>query len=348
MHPMVEFATPLVCGGASDILSAEPYTKEMHMFDDPPVLFAAKGLDRTAHRRDDQAAMAAMAADPRAVCLPIWRGRPLFTGQTAALLPLAHPGLDRITDRIFLGLSAGRPIYCARLADWSPTQVAPLDQPGFADSRVWVHPDIGPEFEFAELRARLGGLAAQDAELLATAKALSAWHDGHGFCAGCGQPSEMTMSGWQRDCPTCGRKHFPRTDPVVIMLVTRGNELLLGRSPGWPEGMFSLLAGFMEPGETIEAAVRREVQEECGVQVGRVRYLASQPWPFPASLMIGCAAEALSAEIRLDPVEIAEALWVSREDLAQVFAGGHPRIRPPRKEAIAGFLMKSWLADRPR
>jgi NAD+ diphosphatase len=128
-------------------------------------------------------------------------------------------------------------------------------------------------------------------------------------------------------------------------LVTHGNSVLMGRSPGWPEGMFSCLAGFVEPGETLEAAVRREVFEEAGVQVGAVRYLSSQPWPFPASLMFGCHAEALSREITIDPAEIEEALWINREEMAEIFTGQHARILPPRKGAIAQFLLENWLAD---
>ena len=129
------------------------------------------------------------------------------------------------------------------------------------------------------------------------------------------------------------------------MLVTDGNRLLLGRSPGWPDGMYSLLAGFVEPGETMEAAVRREVAEETGVQIGAVGYLASQPWPFPASLMLGCRAEALTTEITLDPDELQDALWVSREDMVAVLAGSHPRIRPSRRGSIAKFIITAWLAD---
>ena len=146
-------------------------------------------------------------------------------------------------------------------------------------------------------------------------------------------------------CAGCGRMHFPRTDPVVIMLVTRGNSVLLGRSPAWPEGFFSCLAGFMEPGETMEGAVRREVWEETGVRVGPVRYLASQPWPFPGSLMLGAHGEAITEEIEIDPEEIAEAIWMSREDLMEVFAGTHPTVGPPRNGAIAAFLLRAWLAD---
>jgi len=129
-------------------------------------------------------------------------------------------------------------------------------------------------------------------------------------------------------------------------LITLGNSVLMGRSPGWPDGMYSLLAGFIEPGETMEAAVRREVWEEAGVQVGAVSYLASQPWPFPASLMFGCAGEAITEAIKIDPAEIEDAMWVTREEMATVFAGQHPKINPARKGAIAHFLLENWLSDR--
>jgi len=155
----------------------------------------------------------------------------------------------------------------------------------------------------------------------------------------------MQAAGWERQCPACGGKHFPRTDPVVIMLITHGNSVLLGRSPGWPDGMYSLLAGFVEPGETMEAAVRREVFEETAVHVGPVSYLASQPWPFPASLMLGCHGMATSRDITIDPNELEDALWLSREELAQAFRGEHPVVKPARKGAIAHFLLSNWLAD---
>jgi NAD+ diphosphatase len=189
-------------------------------------------------------------------------------------------------------------------------------------------------------------LDARAAELVATAKAVLGWHETHGFCSRCGAKSRMIEAGWQRLCPDCGARHFPRTDPVVIMLILSGNDVLMGRSPGWPEGMYSLLAGFVEPGETLEAAVRREVREEAGVEVGRVDYLASQPWPFPASLMLGCRGEALTREIRVDPVELEDARWVSREEMLEIVAGRSQAMKPARKGAIARFLIEAWLADK--
>ena len=189
-------------------------------------------------------------------------------------------------------------------------------------------------------------LSPRDAELAATARGLFEWHRTHSYCANCGAASDWAMRGWQRDCPSCGRHHFPRTDPVVIMLILHGNSVLVGRSPGWPDRMYSLLAGFVEPGETLEAAVRREVKEESGIDVGEVGYLASQPWPFPASLMFGCIGFATSTDITLDPAELEDARWVTREEMMEAMAGRHPDIAGARKGAIAHYLLSRRVADR--
>ncbi|MGZ9809457.1 NAD(+) diphosphatase [Pseudoroseicyclus sp. H15] len=304
------------------------------------VTFGGSGLDRAAHLRSDAAAQAALWAEPGARVLPLWRGKVL--AEEGRLLMLPPSDVLETGERLFLGRDeAGAPLFAAQLVDW-PGAEAPA--PGFFDDSAQSHP--GLPGAFAELRRIMPGLSPREAELAATARALFEWHRIHGFCARCGAKSDMESAGWQRRCPSCGAPHFPRTDPVVIMLVTHGNSVLLGRSPAWPEGMFSLLAGFVEPGEGIEAAVRREVWEEAGVRVGPVRYLSSQPWPFPASLMMGCIGEATSTEINVDPVEIEEALWVSRERVAEIFAARDPQIRPPREGAIAQFLLWNWLGDR--
>jgi NAD+ diphosphatase len=252
---------------------------------------------------------------------------------------------------IFLGLAdadAGTalPHFAADLSAWQPAGVDAAATAAFFDPSEQAHPALPSDHRFAELRGVMARLSPTDAELAATGRGLLQWHETHGFCARCGAESRHEAGGWQRRCPACGAHHFPRTDPVVIVLVTRGNRLLVGRSHGWPEGMYSLLAGFVEPGETIEAAVRREVGEETGVRIGAVRYLASQPWPFPASLMLGCAAEAESEAITLDPVELEAALWVSREEMVEVLGGRHPVIRPARRGAIAHHLITAWVADR--
>jgi NAD+ diphosphatase len=308
------------------------------------VTFGGSALDRHATLRRDVAGLAGALREGKV--LPLWRGKPMMRGDQPVWVGADHPMLAMATAPIFLGLDQGVPRFAADLSDWSPEAGASAPEAGFFDATVQKHPAMAGDEGFVELRGVMARLTARDAELVATGKAVIQWHRSHGFCSTCGARSEMTQGGWQRVCPACGAQHFPRTDPVVIMLVTRGNSVLLGRSPGWPEGMFSLLAGFIEPGETIEAAVRREVLEETGVRCGAVSYLASQPWPFPASLMIGARTEATSDEIRLDPEELEEALWVTREELVTVFAGRHPTIRPARKGAIAHFILHHWLADR--
>ena len=314
------------------------------------VTFGGGGMDRAAELRGDTVALDAALQGGEPVVLPIWRGKPLMTELAAGPALRFVAGDDPVLamapkSRLFLGRDQGRLRFAADISAWEPEDLdaAALDR--FADDSRQVHPAV-PDAMFRELRLAMTGLSPRDAEMAATAKAMLSWHRSHRFCARCGKESLFEHGGWHRRCPACNAMHFPRTDPVVIMLITHGNDLLIGRSPGWPEGMYSLLAGFVEPGETLEAAVRREVFEETAVRVGRVNYLASQPWPYPSSLMIGCIAEATSREITLDPTELEDALWISREDLALALAGHHPRLLPARKGAIAQFLMENWLADR--
>lgn len=310
------------------------------------VTFGGSGLDRAAQLRGDADALAGLLA--RGSVLAVWQGKPLVTrGGGLCWLAAGHAVLaDAAAPPMFLGLDDGHPRFAADVSGWSPLPGVAGIEPGFFDASEQAHPALADTEVFAELRGVMTHLSAREAELAATAKAVLHWHRSHAFCAACGAASVMQMAGWQRGCNICGAHHFPRTDPVVIMLVTRGNQVLLGRSAVWPAGMYSLLAGFVEPGETLEAAVRREVAEETGVQVGAVRYLASQPWPFPASLMIGCAADALTSDITLDPAELEDALWISREDMVGVAAGEHPLIKPAREGSIAHFLLANWLAGR--
>jgi NAD+ diphosphatase len=307
------------------------------------VTFGGSGLDRAAHIRDDAAALQTALADPRARCVLVWRGKPLVVGDALALVAMDHPVLHAghggvIDLPVFLGLDDAAPRFARDISGWTPEDQDTAALGLFLDPSEQVHPSLPQDHVFAELRRMMTCLNRRDAELAATAKAVLGWHQSHGFCAKCGQPSDVSHAGWQRTCPACRTHHFPRTDPVVIMLITHGHSVLMGRSPGWPVGMYSLLAGFVEPGETLEAAVRREVMEEA-------QYLSSQPWPFPASLMFGCAGEALARDITIDPVEIEDARWVSRDEMMVVFAGEHPEIKPARKGAIAHFLLENWLAD---
>jgi NAD+ diphosphatase len=315
------------------------------------VTFGGSGLDRAAQLRGDPTAQEALFRHGRV--LPMWRGKPLTIAQNSthglAWLSADHPVLKNAGTLIFLGqdelaqegLSG---LFAQDISHWVPDQPTNTVDT-FMDATVQTHPALPYDHGFRELRGLLTALSTREAELCATARALLTWHASHGFCAKCGAASAPAQAGWQRNCPACTATHFPRTDPVVIMLITHGNRALLGRDAGWPEGMYSCLAGFVEPGETIEAAVRRETMEEAGINIGPVRYLASQPWPFPASLMIGCHGEALSDAITLDPTELEHAMWVTREEMVTVMAGEHPRIKPARKGAIAHFLIANWLAD---
>ncbi|MDJ0826481.1 MAG: NAD(+) diphosphatase [Rhodobacter sp.] len=310
------------------------------------VTFGGSGLDRAAERRGKSAEIARLLADPGTRALALWRGKPLMAKDSAGWLPIGHVVLAEAAEApVFLGLDDGAARFAYDVSAWEPPEVPPT-LGAFYDPSRQAHPAAPAPLAFAELRAVMTQMTPRDAELVATAKALTGWHATHRFCAQCGEPTAIAMSGWQRDCPACGAHHFPRTDPVVIMLITRGNAVLVGRSKGWPEGLYSLLAGFVEPGETIEAAVRRETFEEAGVRVGPVRYLASQPWPFPSSLMFGCHGEATSDAITVDPNEIDDAIWVGREEMMDVFAGNSTRLKPAREGAIAHFLLRNWLADR--
>ena len=304
------------------------------------VTFGTSGLDRAAHLRGDP---------PAGDVMPVWRGKPMIegdeSGRVATFLPPDHSVFDDAgAPAIFLGMSDERPIFARDVSPWEPSEIEETFG-AFFDPSEQHHPDTPEHQVFSDLRANMVFLDRRSAEIAATARALMEWHRTHPFCPRCGAKTLQTMSGWQRDCPSCGAHHFPRTDPVVIMLITHGNSVLVGRSPGWPEGMYSLLAGFVEPGETIEAAVRRETFEEAGVTVSDVDYLSSQPWPFPSSLMFGCRGEALGRDITVDPDELEDALWVSREDMMVALGGDHPTLKPARKGAIARFLIERWLAD---
>ncbi|MCX7566697.1 NAD(+) diphosphatase [Sulfitobacter sp. F26169L] len=313
------------------------------------VTFGGSGLDRAGELRGNPQGLADAAADPSARAIVFWRGKPLISPERPAgliRLGMDHAVLRDATEPpILLGREDGMPVFAVDLSSWSPASFDENSLGGFLDPTEQRHPALPDWMVFAELRRVMTWLSPRDAELATSGKAVFGWHQTHRFCACCGVETQMVQGGWQRKCASCNAAHFPRTDPVVIMLITHGNSVLMGRSPGWPKGMYSLLAGFVEPGETLEAAVRREVYEEAGVQVGDVGYLASQPWPFPASLMFGCWGQATSSDIKIDPVEIEDARWMTREEMMAVSQGYHPEVMPARKGAIAHFLLERWLED---
>lgn len=299
-------------------------------------------LDRAASLRSGDAAR----QDLRARTLVFWKGKLLVDAEgRPARVELGHGALsDSREAPIFVGLTPAGPLFAADIALWTPFEDATtIGQ--FVDQSQQVHPGF-PGAKFVEIRGLMPTLSRLDGECIATGKAILQWHSSHRFCSNCGAASAAESSGWVRKCPQCGTQHFPRTDPVVIMVITRGDKLLLGRNPAWPDRMYSLLAGFVEPGESIEAAVRREVFEESAIKVGPVRYVSAQPWPFPMSLMFGCYGEAVSEEITIDPVELQDARWVSRDDVKLILAGTHPVINKPRPGAIAGALIEAWANER--
>ena len=248
------------------------------------VTFGGSGLDRAGECRKNIGQLVDLWVAGRVLLM--WRGRPLMRAEGLHFVDSRHPLAGQFPTAMFLGREAGVGVFAQDLSAWVPAEPT-AEQDVFFDTSVQRHPDLADDIIFHELRAVMASLTPREAELAATARALLEWHRTHGFCATCGAQSISVQGGWQRFCTSCNTPHFPRTDPVAIMLITHGNSVLLGRGPTWPEGMYSLLAGFIEPGETIEAAVRREVFEESAIVVGQVGYLASQPWPFPASLMIG-------------------------------------------------------------
>lgn len=204
----------------------------------------------------------------------------------------------------------------------------------------------GDAFRSPGMWAALSVLSGEEAAIYGTARALIDWHNSHKFCSRCGTESELFRSGWGRKCPNCGTDHFPRTDPVVIMLAEHEGSVLVGRQSRFPPGNYSALAGFLEPGESIEEAVRREIMEESGIPCGAVRYIASQPWPFGGSqLMIACVAEALATDITLDTDELEDAMWVTRAEAAAALAKApDAKFNAPPPFAIANSLLTRWVA----
>ncbi|WP_375459086.1 NAD(+) diphosphatase [uncultured Enterovirga sp.] len=249
-------------------------------------------------------------------------------GATALLSPDRIAGED-IRERVFLGRLDGAPVIAAGL---DPARAEALRE--------------DPAFLVLDLRtiATQGSVPVGEIGMLAQAKSLLLWHSRHRFCANCGAPTAPGQAGLRRDCAACGAQHFPRTDPVTIMLVARGDHCLLGRQARFVAGSYSCLAGFVSPGETIEDAVRREVLEEACIAVGRVRYHLSQPWPFPSSLMIGCLGEALGDDITIDRDELEDCRWFARDEVASMLDRRHPDglITPPPM-AIAHHLMRAWV-----
>ena len=294
-------------------------------------VYAGGVLDRAAPLRADEAWVEARLADPQGRYVAVWRGRNLVEGDDpprAVMLPREAIAAEITEDTpvVLLGTDGDMPYFAVGLPDGvgDPTRGALAGYGGFRDLR-----------EFGGL------IPAPEASLLAHARGLMYWHRRHRFCGVCGSPATIREAGHVRRCGdgACGVEHFPRTDPAVIMLVSDGDNCLLGRQADWPAGLYSTLAGFVEPGESLEEAVAREIREESGVTVRDVRYHSSQPWPFPASLMLGFYATAVNAAVSVNRDELDDARWFHRDDLLDPGDG----IRLPRGDSISRRLVDDWL-----
>jgi NAD+ diphosphatase len=307
-----------------------------HRFIDLPpeaLGFAQTSIDRADKYRDNAAFLEDARSYGTSLTLVFIGDMPLIMcGNTPLNVLFTFNNVPFATDigePIFLGLENGNPRFAIVLPEQCLPELSVREDVKAVDLRTLAVKSL---------------VTPQHLNLLATAQALLNWHGKHKFCANCGQKTKLKSAGWKRICDACQSEHFPRTDPVVIMMATYSDKCLLGRSKHFPQGMYSCLAGFVEPGESVENAVRREIMEETSIKIGSVAYHHSQPWPFPTSLMIGCLGQALSDEIKIDGLEIEDARWFSKLELAQIMNGTHKEgITAPTKMSIANHLMQAFL-----
>lgn len=299
--------------------------------------FAGNPLNRASEKRLEVHWIESRLHAPSSLIFPMWRLEPFLLGPENSPPPiqlgLLKPGVAEVLAAdgapcIFLGLDGDHAVFALDVsAAENPAKEGPLAGLGF----------------FRDARAAGQLVSIKEAAIIAQAKALIDWHQRHGFCPKCGAPTTLMDAGYRRLCEKCQSEHFPRVDPVVIMLATDGDACLVGRGKLFPQGMFSALAGFIEPGETIEEAVRRELMEEASVKVGEVSYWATQPWPFPSSLMIGCFAKAANRDVKVDQSELAELRWIERKVARELIEGKRvDGIMVPPPIAIAHHLIKAF------
>ncbi len=308
----------------------------MSAFDSFPLgqpAFVTNILDRAAHLRTNEEKLFQLESQSGARAYVVHRDSLLVKREgdgVRALLSIdeavklgANPGT------IFLGLRDGKAVFGMGISQTAAEKLVGRDDVAVTELRGM---------------AMQGTIPPDELSAIAMAKSMVTWHQRHGFCANCGARTAMKEGGWKRECPSCKAEHFPRTDPVVIMLVTSGDKCLLGRQQRFPAGMYSCLAGFVEAAETIEDAVRREVLEEAGIRCTDVRYYMTQPWPYPSSLMIGCAARALNEDVVVDRAELEDARWFSRDEARLMITRKHPDgLAGPHPFAIAHHLVGRWV-----
>ncbi len=298
--------------------------------------FAGNPLDRASYRRSKPEWIAEQLASPESLGIAMWNGKPFVEAAKDGAMQIAY------LPAKLVGELAGGPDRLLFLGLWKETAVFAVDLEGPADPATGPLEGLGA---FEDLRAVALKLPDTEAAIVATAKQMFEWRRRHPHCLVCGERSEAAEGGWKRKCPACNAEHFPRTDPVVIMLAYHGDRCMLGRQEAWPKGMFSALAGFLEPGESIEEACARELSEEAGLRTRKVRYHSTQPWPYPSSLMIGLIAEVEDDEGAPDETEISEIRWFTRAEARDLIAGKLDGVAAPMRLAIAHQLIKAWAEE---
>ena len=299
--------------------------------------FAGNPLNRASERRTDVTWLTEQLNSDQALAIAIWNGKPFVEnakeggGLQIAYLPAnmaeeLSGGPERL---LFMGL-------------WKETAVFAVDLEGGADPAEGPLQGLG---RFEDLRASAMRMPRTDAAIVATAKQMFEWRRRHRHCSACGEQSNVVEGGWKRQCPACKAEHFPRTDPVVIMLAVHEDRCMLGRQEIWPKGMFSALAGFLEPGESVEEACARELEEEAGLKTLSVRYHSTQPWPYPSSLMIGLIAQVEDDNATPDQTELSEVKWFTKAEARDVLAGKYDGVSAPGALAIAHQLLKAWAEE---
>ena len=296
-------------------------------------IFSGNPLNRASERRGDVSWLAEKLLASDSLAIALWNGKPMVERSQGGDLQIAY-----IPSRLAEDLSGGaeRLLF---LGLWQETAVFAVDLEGGHDRADGPLAGMG---RFEDLRGVAMRMPGSDAAMAATAKSMFEWRRRHRHCSACGEHTNVVDGGWKRQCPACNAEHFPRTDPVVIMLAVHGERCMLGRQEAWPKGMYSALAGFLEPGETIEEACARELEEEAGLKTVSVAYHSTQPWPYPSSLMIGLVAQVASDEATPDQTELSEVRWFTKPEARGVLAGEVEGVFAPGAMAIAHQLLKTW------